>query len=211
MKARIKTVFLMFVLLSCFSVKAQDRLGDCLMLDMPQLLFGYDERLAKILHENLGEDFLFRCIYMPAYDPEWVVQLEKDPGSELFQLYVLSFGKNLWYQKDGEVEVTKIVVPIEDSQASGLANLVNLFIKNKSSGLRVGCLDGESIQFEINVDGDVQCGATVCPHEDSLEGRLVAVFSILKESVIIGTMDEDVFVLAKCLFNEAFSYYYGKF
>lgn len=208
MKAEFYKVLSMLVFLSCFSVKAQDRLGDCHQKASPPWLFDYDERLETILHENLAKDFLVRCVYMPAFDPEWVVQLEKDPNFGAFQLCVLSFRKNLWYQKDGEVSAEKIAVPIEEKPASDMIRLVNLFIENKSNGLLMGGIeDGESIRFEVNVDGDVKCGATECPIGSTYQGRLVAFFEILKESVVNGTIDCDVFALAENLFDEASGYY----
>ena len=211
MKAWLNKVLTIIVFLFCFSVKAQDRLGECYLKDRPPWLFDYNERLETILHDHLAKDYLVRCIYMPAFDPEWVIQIEKDPNSGMFQLCVLSFKKNLWYQKDGEVGAEKTVVPIEKKTASNLIRLVNLFIENRYNGLVMGCIeDGESIQFEVNIDGAVKCGAIECPLGNSYPCRLVAYFKILKESVVNGTMKQEVFALVEILFEEASAYYLGQ-
>ena len=207
MKAGLDKVLTMLVLLACFSVKAQDRLGDCCPKVNPQWLFSYDERLETIIHEHLGEDFLVRCIYMPAFDPEWVIQLDINAKSGAFQLCVLFFRENLWYKKDGEVGGEKSVLPIEEKQASDLTKLVRQFIENKSGGLAGGCLDGESIQFEVKIDGDIHCGVIDCPADNSYPGRLVAIFGILKESVINGILNQEVPALVETLYNEASAYY----
>ena len=100
---------------------------------------------------------------------------------------------------------------IEQDKALELINLTVLFIENKSNTLLVGCLDGETIQFEINLCNNQQCGATICPSENSLTGRLVKSFEVLKEGVISGTINQEAFDdLIDCLFNEASAYYKGE-
>jgi hypothetical protein len=100
---------------------------------------------------------------------------------------------------------------IEKNKALGLINLTCLFFENKSDLMQPGCVnDGETIQFEVNVCGEKQCGATQCPTEESLTGRLVKIFDILRASVNSGKTNQEVLNLIKCLYNEASAYYKGE-
>lgn len=74
-------------------MKAQDRLGFCPLHELKFLFDGYDERMETILQDHLSDDFLVRCIYMPSFDPEWVLQIERDPELGCYQIITLSFEK----------------------------------------------------------------------------------------------------------------------
>lgn len=164
--------------------------------------------MEKILQDHLSEDYLVRCIYMPSFDPEWVLQIERVPKLGNYQIITLSFEKNLWYHKNDTIRTTKNTMHIEQDKAMKLIELTHLFLENKSNTLLVGCQDGETIQFEINLCNNQQCGATICPSENSLTGRLVKSYEVLKACVIRGTMNQEAFDdLIDCLFNEASAYY----
>ena len=211
MKAFKKQLLLTFSLLCCISIKAQDRLGFCLLQEMNFLMDGYDVRLEKILHDHLSEDFMIRCIFMPSFDPECVLQIERIPKTEDYQIITLSFEKNLWCHKNDSIGVSTNTMCIEKNKALGLINLTCLFFENKSDLMQPGCVnDGETIQFEVNVCGEKQCGATQCPTEESLTGRLVKIFDILRASVNSGKTNQEVLNLIKCLYNEASAYYKGE-
>ncbi len=208
MKRFNKHLLLTFSLLCCISMKAQDRLGFCLLQEMNFLMDGYDIRLEKILHDHLSEDFMIRCIFMPSFDPEYVLQVERIPKTEDYQIITLSFEKNLWYHKNDSIGVSTNTMCLDKNKALGLINLTCLFFENKSDTMQPGCVeDGETIQFEVNVCGEKQCGATQCPTEESLTGRLVKIYDILRTCVIRGTTKYEVFNLIKSLYDEAFDYY----
>lgn len=208
MKIHLKQILLLLLLLSCVLGEAQDRLGFCPLKNAKELFDDYDERLEKILHYNLSEDFLARCVFIPSFEPEWALQIERDTESKSFQICTLTFEKNLWYQKEDTVGVSKRTMLIEDVEAFGLINLVNVFIQNKSEFLTMGCVeDGEMIEFEALVAGVIQCGATVCPDENSYLGRLVAIIEMMKLSVDHDTLSQEVFALSKNLFDEVSTYY----
>lgn len=207
MKALLRHVVIVFFFLCCISIKAQDRLGFCSLQDLNFLLDGYDERLEKILQDHLSEDFIVRCIYRPAFDPEWVLQVERDPKLEHYQIITLSLEKNLWYHKNDTIGTTMKIMHIEKDKALELINLTTLFIENKSNVMLGGCLDGESIQFEVNICGDIQCGAIEDLIENSLTGRLVAIYNMLKDAANNGSMSQDGFSMIKCLYDEAYVYY----
>lgn len=209
MRTFLKHIILAFFVLCSISTKAQDRLGFCPLQDLNFLLDGYDERLEKILQEHLSEDYIIRCIYRPSFDPEWVLQVERDPELGHYQIITLSFEKNLWYHKNDTIGTTMKFMHIEQDKALELINLTVLFIENKSNIMLGGCLDCESIQFNVNVCGDIQCGAIEYLIENSLTGRLVKIFDVLKACVFSGTTNQEVFNLIKCLYNEASAYYAG--
>ena len=163
--------------------------------------------MEKILQDHLSEDYLVRCIYMPSFDPEWVLQIERVPKLGNYQIITLSFEKNLWYHKNDTIRTTKNTMHIEQDKAMKLIDLTHLFLENKSNTLIVGCQDGETIQFEINLCNNQQCGATICPSENSLTGRLVKIFDVLRACVNSGTTNQEAFDLINCLFNEASAYY----
>lgn len=188
-------------------MKAQDRLGFCPLHELKFLFDGYDERMETILQDHLSDDFLVRCIYMPSFDPEWVLQIERDPELGCYQIITLSFEKNLWCHKNDTIRMSMNTMPIEQDQAIKLIDLTQLFLENKSDTLQMCCLDGETIQFEINLCNYQQCGATQCPSKNSLTGRLVKSFDVLRTCVISGTKYQEAFDLIKCLFNEASAYY----
>lgn len=209
MKVFFVQILLVFSLLNNISIQAQDRLGFCTLQNSDFLLDGYNERLGKILQEHLSDDYIVRCIYMPSFDPEWVLQVEEDSELGHYQIITLSFEKNLWYHKNDTIGTIMKNLCIEQDKALELINLTVLFFENKLNILQSGCLDGESVQFEVNVCGDKHCGATECPIENSLTGRLVKIFDILKTCVYNGTTNQEVFDLIKCLYNEASAYYKG--
>ena len=126
---------------------------------------------------------MIRCIFMPSFDPECVLQVERIPKTEDYQIITLSFEKNLWYHKNDSIGVSTNTMCLE---------------KNKALG------------FEVNVCGEKQCGATQCPTEESLTGRLVKIFDILRASVNSGKTNQEVLNLIKCLYNEASAYYKGE-
>lgn len=70
------------------------------------------------------------------------------------------------------------------------------------------CLEkNKALGFEVNVCGEKQCGATQCPTEESLTGRLVKIFDILRACVNSGTTNQEAFDLINCLFDDASTYY----
>lgn len=211
MKSFLKQLLLVLFLLCCSFMKAQDKLGFCPLQVADFLSKDYNERMERILQDHLSEDYLVRCIYMPSFDPEWVLQIERVPKLGNYQIITLSFEKNLWYHKNDTIRMTKNTMHIEQDKAMKIIDLTHLFLENKSNTLLVGCLDGETIQFEINLCNNQQCGATICPSENSLTGRLVKSFEVLKEGVISGTINQEAFDdLIDCLFNEASAYYKGE-
>lgn len=113
MKTRSKQLLLLLLLLSCVLGKAQDRLGFCPLKNAKELFDDYDERLEQILHHNLSEDYLARCVFIPSFEPEWALQIEKDAESGNCQICALTFEKNLWYQKEDEVGVSKKTMLID--------------------------------------------------------------------------------------------------
>lgn len=208
MKTLLKQLLLLFLLLSCVLGKAQDRLGFCPLKNAKELFDDYDERLEQILHHNLSEDYLARCVFIPSFESEWALQIEKDTESGSCRICTLTFEKNLWYQKKDEVGVSKKTMLIEDQKAFDVINLVHVFIQNRSDFLTMECVeDGEMIEFEAPVDDVIQCGAIVCPSENSYLGRLVAIIEMMKVSMDHDDLNQEVFALSKILYNEVSAYY----
>ena len=129
MKTHFKQIIPLFLLLLCVSGKAQDRLNFCPLKNAKVLFDDYDERLEEYFDYYLSGDYLARCVFIPSFEPEWVLQIERDADLGSCRICTLTFEKNLWYQKEDHVGVSKKTMLIEDEEAFGLINLVNVFIK----------------------------------------------------------------------------------
>lgn len=209
MKLKSMQLLLVFSLLSCLSMKAQDRLGTCIDNSNYQLLSDYDDVFDTIIRNRLCDDYLVRCVYLPSFDSKWVLQIEENSLSGCYQITTLSFNRHLWFHNNETIGISMDLMTIEKEIVLDLINLVSLFIENKTDFLVMGCMtDGETIQFKVKILNEIQCGTTSCPDETSLTGRLVDVFNKLRITVINGTMDQDLFASIKSLLEDT-SYHYS--
>lgn len=160
---------------------AQTRLSLCYRLDvMPQVECYYNS-LDSVLQTQLGDEYLFRFIVIPSFDPEYALQIES--VEEQYFLKVISFDKNLWYAKDAAgINIDECFVELETELAEQVLYLSNQFIDNKIDSISIGStIDGDLYQFEINENGVISCGQIREPVSDSPLGRFCLFCTRLKD------------------------------
>ena len=166
-----KSVLGILLLLSIFTLNgkafAQSRLSLCARFDVTPQLKSYYNSLDSVLQTQLGDEYLFRFIVMPSFDPEYALQIES--VEEQYFLKVISFDKNLWYAKDAtDININECFVELETELAEQVLYLSKQFIDNKIDSVSIGStIDGDLYQFEINENGVISCGQIWEPASDS--------------------------------------------
>ena len=172
-KRHCKAAFLL--LLICTSVQSvgQDYLYPCVIESKIIEIKSYNEKLAEVLQSRLRSDYIVRFLAKPTVDPEYTFQINETNTSK-YAIEALSLTTNLWNTKNAD---SLLIYNTTVSKSLGEA-IILMFHKLTSSISKdaVGRgLDGISYTFLDNSVGEIRCGETWSPKENSVLGEIIKV------------------------------------
>lgn len=133
----------------------------------------YNEKLNRMIHGSLNDDYLVRYVAKPSFDPEYAFQISELDNST-YELIALTFSQNLWYAKD----VDSLFIKrrnIDSRLVSSVANLFKLLTDSITPQHTIGDLDGTDYIFMYNSNGTIRCGQTWSPGEKNILGEVVQI------------------------------------
>lgn len=175
----------MLVLSIRMGVSGQTSLSLCYEMDMIPRIERYNRSLDSILSTCLSDDYLFRLVAKPSFDPEYALQMELVEGT--FVLAVLSFDQNIWYAKDANnIIVNEYKSRVEKQFAELMLSCVKQFINNRINLVcPPSCMDGDEYQFEIKENNTIICGQVNAPVINSPLGELCRLCNLLKDRCLM--------------------------
>jgi len=149
---KVKTIFLVSLVLFIFKVDAQNKLEPLnqSVFDDNNERFNYFSNVRKALFEDIHPEYvpLARYIVMPSFKPEYVLTF--DGGYKEYNLIYTSVKKhNIWDimdEPDKKSEVYKIKKEIDSTDSKLVVSLINNFIKKSKFQNRYG-YDGTNYFF----------------------------------------------------------------
>lgn len=191
-KFGIKQFTLMLFLGIQIGLAAQTSLSLCYEIDIIPRIERYNRSLDSILSSCLGDDYLFRLVATPSFDPEYALQVELVGKSHL--LKVISFDQNLWYAKDvANIGINECQIGMETQVAEQMLKIVKHFMDNRIDMVSApSCIDGNTYQFEIRENGAIDCGQIHEPAPNSTLGKLCKLCDLLKDCCFAGNKPDEL-------------------